>query len=187
MSRPVLIGLIGYTGAGKASVGDALVRCGYRRIAFADKVRQLASQLGRCAPDGSDAVPALMTDDDVARLRRAAQDVLGEDVWLDASLPRVSTPFGRSSMSDDDPVVVVDVESVNEERRIRNLGGVIWRVVRPGVGPADDAEAERIAALRSDATVCNTGTLSELQSVVEYMLDSWGEPLPDLISEPAGA
>lgn len=182
MTRPVLIGLIGCTGAGRSSVGDALVRCGYRRVAFSDKVRELASRLGRCRPSGERTPVA-----DVACLREAAQAVLGEDVWLDACLPRVSTPFGRASISPEEPVVVVDVVSANEERRIRNLGGVIWRVVRPGVGPADEAEARRLAALRSDATVCNTGSLSELHGVVQYMLDSWGEPLPDLISEPAGA
>lgn len=184
MNRPVLIGLFGYRGAGKSSVGDVLVRNGYRRVAFGDKARELAARLARCRPHAS---RALIGDEDVACLRTAAQAVLGEDVWLDATLPRVSAPFGRPSVTSDEPVVVVDVASGNEERRIRNLGGVIWRVVRPGIGPADESEARRVAALRSDATVCNTGSLADLHGVVQYMLDSWGEPLPDLISEPAGA
>lgn len=194
MERPALIGLIGCTGAGKASVGDVLVRCGYRRVAFSDKVRELAARLHTLRASRDSAVDAvgmgyaLLVDDDVvAQVRQATEDVLGPDVWLDACLPRVSSPFGRSAFSPEEPVVVVDVRSVNEARRVRNLGGVIWRVIRPGVGPADEDEARQLADIQADATVCNTGDLSDLHAVVQYMLDRWGEPLPDLLSEPAEA
>jgi hypothetical protein len=163
LERPTLIGLSGFTGAGKRSVTDILVGHGYNAVDFDDKVLELSVRLLSGRADGPG----------IEQVREAAEAVLGAQVWIDATLPKVSTPFGRSPLSAAKPLVVRHVRTASEARRIRNLGGVIWRVIRPGGRPADRAEQRQVDGLRPDATVCNTGTLADLHSVVRLMLQPW--------------
>lgn len=62
----------------------------------------------------------------------AHRHVFGEDFWIDAILPPLEPldfgPFLQSS----EIYVVTDVRYDNEAARIREYGGVIWLVERPG-------------------------------------------------------
>lgn len=82
------------------------------------------------------------------------QDLLGE--W--AKLPPVVT-------------VVTDVRHANEVEAVRRLGGVIWKVVRPGMDDSDAHESEtEVDKIEPDVTVENAGSLEDLQWAVENIL-----------------
>ena len=68
---------------------------------------------------------------------------------------------------------MTDVRFPNEAQRIKDLGGVVWRVKRPGVGPANYHESE--TALDDwpfDAVLENDGNLVDLSLKVNrfYMV-----------------
>jgi hypothetical protein len=114
-----LVGLSGYAGSGKDTAAEILLASGYQRLGFADPLKELATRIGW---DGH--------KDDVGRkllqdLGLGARDVLGDDVWVNALLAKVSGP-----------TVITDVRFANEVHAIHSHGGVVVRIVRPGCTPA---------------------------------------------------
>ena len=90
----MIIGLAGYAGAGKDTVGNILIeKHGFRRVAFADKIRSLVydinPQVGGLTlkdivdKDGWDVAKAIP---EVRRLLQdtgiAGRNLLGEDIWI---------------------------------------------------------------------------------------------------------
>jgi hypothetical protein len=193
MTAPRLIGLAGYARVGKDTVGEILVdRYGYERRAFADKLRELAY---RCNPildttggylDGAGApIPRSFVryaaeldcgyewaKGEYPEVRRflvalgaGARTVLGGDVWLDACLPFIPSPYP--------PTVVTDVRYRNEAQRIVDLGGVVVYIARPDIGPANDEEARSITELIghvSTRVIVNNGSLDALADKVDRLM-----------------
>lgn len=135
-----LIGLSGYAQSGKDSAAAALVGDGWERRAFADTLRAFLYALNPMVlPSGTRLrsfvnaygwETAKTTCPEVRELLQrcgteAGRQVIGENVWVDATLRDLG----------DTPVVVTDVRFRNEADAIRARGGIVVRVVRPGVGP----------------------------------------------------
>ena len=198
MDKPALIGLMGYARVGKDTVGDILVeRHGYKRRAFADKVRELAFaanpiigawpsniltdviMLDRYAEEveiqGYETAKAKYPElrDFLVRLSVGVKAILGPDVWVDATLPPVGDPFfPRFEHYVPHPTVVTDVRYANEAQRILDLGGALWRVSREGVGPANDEERRSFLDIPTPSLlIINDGTLEELEERVQSALN----------------
>lgn len=93
------------------------------------------------------------------RFAMAARSVLGVDVWLDAALADVDPLF--------DDVVFTDVRFPNEAQRIRELGGTVWRIIRPGTEPVNGHPSETaLTSADADVIIYNDSTLQDLQSAV---------------------
>ena len=120
-----LVGLAGYAGSGKDTAAEILMAAGYQRLGFADPLKELATRIGW---DGQkdDAGRKLLQD-----LGLGARDVLGDDVWINALLSKVTGP-----------TVVTDVRFANEVHAIHSHGGVVVRIVRPDTHPALDHISE---------------------------------------------
>jgi len=153
-SGPPLIGLVGYAGSGKDEVAKWLKReHGFQRVAFADPLKAVATAIGW---DGR--------KDDIGRrllqdLGLAAREYIDADIWLDAGLKAIDNAPG--------PVVVTDCRFNNEIDAIRARGGVIWRVDRPGVGPANGHVSEHEwTAIEPDVVIVNDGTIRDLRERV---------------------
>lgn len=82
--------------------------------------------------------------------------VLGENVWIDAALPL----DGKY-----DHIVVTDVRFPNEAQRVKDLGGVVIRVVHPERKSAEFAHPSelKIDEIQPDLVVDNDGTIEELR------------------------
>lgn len=160
-----LIGLCGYAGSGKDAVASVLMRdlppgSEFTRIAFADELKNVARGLGW---DGR-------KDDDGRRLLQnlgvAVRDCLGDSLWIDAAL---------EGYNGDEHAVITDVRFANEMREIRGMGGEIWRVDRPGVGPVNDHVSEHEwTAGPFDRVIANDGTLDDLREKVLEALEPLG-------------
>ncbi len=142
----MIIGICGLIGSGKGTVGDILVKQGFTKVSFADKLKDgVATIFGwnRAMLEG---------DTDESRQWREQPD----DFWTQETgrniTPRiVLQEFGTECMRDgfDDSIwvsllkkqmldspgdyVVPDVRFRNEQDMIRELGGEIWRVQRGDV------------------------------------------------------
>lgn len=151
----IIIGLSGYAGSGKDAIGAVLAHRGYERRAFADPLKDVARRIGW---DGEkdDAGRTLLQE-----LGSAVRDVLGATTWVDAALAAMP-----------ERVVVTDVRYRNEAAAIKEAGGRIVRVVRPGYGPANAHGSEvDLDGWPFDAVIPNTGSLVELRRKVHRLAD----------------
>lgn len=168
-----LVGICGYARSGKDTAAQGLVReRGYERLAFADRVRQLAvltnpdlaaRVLSAGGWEQAKALPGVR--EALQRLGAGAREVLGEDVWLQAAM-RSCKPEGR--------YVISDVRYPNEAEAILAAGGLLFRIVRPGVEAANDHPTE--TAMPEDADVYhgvirNDGTVEDLQATIVFVVD----------------
>lgn len=86
---------------------------------------------------------------------------LGQDVWVNTLF---SQPHGAR-------LAISDLRFENEAKAVRDRGGYVIRVERPGVGPANDHASEKLD-FESDFTVQNDRTPHEAYlDVVEFLVD----------------
>lgn len=162
-----IIAFSGYARAGKDEAAKVLVnQYGFRRIAYADKLRAALYTLNpivsyvvwrdgdgnRILPTedtyvtlqnvidtyGWDGYKASEYGPEIRRLiqhlgTEVARDILGENVWVDAALRNVG---------DDEKIVITDCRFPNEAQAVKDRGGYVVRIERPGVGPASDHPSE---------------------------------------------
>src|SRR5690606_28081170 len=165
----MLVGLCGYAGSGKDAVAGILAeRYDYKRLAFADNVKKLALEIdpticdNETFSDGVDVpLPWAVERDgwDVAkrspqvrellqRIGQGVRDIIGEDAWISAAMWDYN-PHSPNT-------VITDVRYPNELATIRQMGGVVWWVKRPGIGPANGHASENsVSETDADWTVDN--------------------------------
>jgi hypothetical protein len=162
-----IIGLSGYARAGKDEVAKTLAKShGFSHIAFADKLRAallalnpIVSYVGwhdnaghRILPTedtyvtvenvinayGWDGYKSSEYEPEIRRLLQRLGSVVGRQI-LGVNICVIAALTG---WPDDAKIAVSDVRFPNEAQRIKDMGGVIWRVNRPGVGPANSHPSE---------------------------------------------
>lgn len=163
-----IIGLSGYARSGKDEAAKVLVEeFGFTRVAFADKLREVLYQLNPMVD-----ITNLWCDHNVGLSNTKTwnyvyvQDVIDAHGWdgyketiygggIRRLLQRLGTEAGRQTLwdsiwvdaafaglSDDAKIVVADCRFPNEAQAIKERGGVIWRVIREDVGPANSHPSE---------------------------------------------
>lgn len=186
MTTPPLIGLSGRARTGKDTLARFLAEDhGYVRIAFADALREAVLALdpivdpvplpGDLSPRGprrlSEVVEALGWEgakDYAPEVRRSLQRygtairAIDPDFWIHVALEKI---FHMSA-----PVVVTDVRLPNEAEKIRDYGGFLVRVTRPGFDEPRPGEHESESALDDypfGTYVRNIGTVEDLRSAAD--------------------
>lgn len=179
-----MIGLGGYAGVGKDEVAKILVReHGFTRVAFADPLRAMLYDQNPIVTTGytvetdtpetteirlhrvQELVDALGWDlakRDYPEIRRllqalgvAARERLDYGLWVAKGLA-VAREVGSA-------VVFTDARFSNECLAIKAMGGQIWDVVRPGVGPVNGHVSDSGQWIEhADLTLMNDGTLADL-------------------------
>jgi hypothetical protein len=172
-AQQVLVGISGFAGAGKDSLAAALAPHGFRRVAFADKVKALALELDpelKKRVDQGASLDEIKRSDPSVRIwlqevGYAARKVLGPDVWVRAALDALD-PGGWYA--------ITDVRFENEAVAIRERGGLLVRINRPGIRPANDHPSEMELANYQDwdLVVHNTGTLADLAERAREVVDA---------------
>jgi hypothetical protein len=179
-----LIGLSGYARSGKDEAAKVLVEeFGFKRIAFADKLRGFLYALDPIVSvwQDWDSEPGLVTvktvidrytwdgyketmyGPEIRRLLQrlgteAGRNTLWDSIWIDAALHDLS-PEGK--------YVVTDARFPNEAAAIQERGGVLVRITRDGVGPANNHPSETsLDDYDFHWRISNHGTLEEFRSHV---------------------
>lgn len=161
---PYLVGLVGFARVGKDTFANALVKAhGFKQMAFADRLRQVAYKLGKYLYVGlsifGDSSSETYTEaidrlgyETVKRLYPNARkflvdighgfrEVFGPSFWIDQVVQQIEGEDCESN------IVITDCRYLNEALTVRNLGGVIVYLERPGQGAANDTEAASIAEI----------------------------------------
>ena len=185
----MLIGLTGKAGSGKDTVASHLsAEHGFRRIAFADTLKQMAVELDPLIPYGTSHHVRLREllewygdNPDPWDLAKGYTEVRSVLQVLGVAIRQLDPGFwiNHSGLytyrteSDLDRVVVTDVRFENEVQAVKNLGGTVWRVVRPGAGAGTNAGHSSETAL--DNLICpeidNSGTIEDLKAVIDSQLE----------------
>lgn len=186
----MIIGLSGYARSGKDEAAKVLVEeFGFKRVAFADKLREflyvlnpdIRSESGYDVWDVQGVIDHYGWDgykegeyaqpirQYLQRLgTEAGRQVLWDSIWIDAALHDVNQ-F--------DNIVVTDCRFPNEAGAIRERGGMVWRINRDGVGPANDHPSETSLDNYPDfhQYLSNDGTLTEFHNNVARAAKRWLE------------
>lgn len=148
------IGLIGLAGSGKDTAAEALYRKHYNRVAFADAVKNLAFEFGWNG----------LKDE---RGRRLLQDLgmagraYKESIWID------HVRENRIGLSNH---VFTDVRFQNEADYIRGLGGIIVRIVRPGIISGNHESELKQSEIAADIEIVNDGTIEDLHEKIRNII-----------------
>lgn len=151
----MIIGLSGYARSGKDEAAKGLEFFGFKRVSFADKMREFLYVLNPLVM-GTNEMPVRLKyvvdrygwdgyketpwGQDMRELMQrlgteCGREMLYEDVWVDAALDDYRTGKIKSQ-------VIPDVRFPNEAAAIKELGGFIVRIRRPGVHPANGHTSE---------------------------------------------
>jgi len=169
----MIIGLTGYARSGKDTVAKILVDSyGYKRIAFADKIRELLVEINPILENGhtlNEMLKEYGWEVTKARreVRRLLQDtgigarvIFGENFWIQQALRQVH--FQENW-------VITDVRFSNEASAIKKYDDAqLWRVERPGVGAINDHVSEsQLANFDVDQTILNSGSVEDLELLLK--------------------
>ena len=174
-----VIGLVGYAQVGKDTAASFLVERGWKRLAFADALRDSLYNLNPL-------VPMPLADDphhwarvqdlvnwkgwDVAKVEypeirsllqrmgtEVGRELYGENFWVDRAMAQVTSG----------DYVITDVRFPNEEAAVRKAGGRVLRIVREGVGAVNNHISDTgIDTLNIDGVILNNGNLEEFKRQV---------------------
>lgn len=182
-----IIGLNGFKRAGKDTGAGAFIQLGWTRLAFATELRNAAYTINPLMHDGSrfsaiiDALGWEKVKDTAyyPEYRRIMQYVgdacraLDPDIFVKPVMRQVD------QLSDDlatPGVVISDVRFPNEARAVREAGGHVIEIVKPGVVSDGHVSEQRLPQELISATVVNDSTIRALHDRVLVAAESLLRP-----------
>jgi dephospho-CoA kinase len=158
------VGFIGLAGSGKDTAALVLLAHGWRRMAFADRLKGIARQFGWNGIK-DDAGRKLLQDLGMAARR------YNQNFWINEAMAQL---FEVSSNFAEIPRVWTDVRFENEADFVRYRGGIIIRIVRPSLKSEDQHESElNQYHIDADTTVMNDGTIEDLKNTILRILETY--------------
>ena len=166
----ILIAATGRAGSGKDTFAKPLIEAGFKRAAFADALKELTAFIAN-EPVGWYHDPDLkeMHSDALGMTRRSAlqkvgsamRGVFGENIWCD----RVMAEWIASGKPN---TVITDCRYDNEARAVREAGGTVVSIVRPGekLLHGESAAHESEKGVNDDFVaieVTNNGSINDLR------------------------
>lgn len=185
----MIIGLSGYARSGKDEASRALGTLGYKRVAFADKLREILLALNPIVGYdedmdywrvdevvgvwGWDGYKESPYGDEMRKLMQrlgteCGRELISDSIWVDLALGNRS-----ESLYSNEKLVVTDVRFPNEFLAIKNRGGHMIRIHRPGVVAPNDHSSEH--ALEEfynhmDADIINDGSINDLHDKIRRVV-----------------
>ena len=197
-----ILAFSGYARAGKDEAAKVLVdEFGFRRVAFADKLREMAYALDPIVVANARYHGILPPDDYAGPVYARLQEIIDTYGWdgyktspfsddMRGLMQRLGTEAGRDvlgnniwvdaafqNLHDDSRIVITDCRFPNEAQAVVDRGGYVARINRPGIGPAGDHPSEH--ALEDwpfDFIVNNTAkSIPEYHDIIREFIDVVGE------------
>ena len=162
----MILGIGHVARTGKDTAAEALVDDGWQRLSFADALRELALAANPyiasvVESDGWEGAKAHTQINHVMEhLGSTVRQQFGPDALIEAVFRQMDT---RN-------VVIADVRYPAEVLRIRESGGVLVRVDRPGVAPSRASDRLLVGYEDWDAVVVNDGTPADLGRAIRRVV-----------------
>lgn len=167
MKNQIIIGLGYRARSGKDTVANFLIReHGFTRIAFADKLKEVASIItdqDAKDPDFKTSPVFGMSGGELLQKLGTSMRADIPNLWIEASGLRQAAQYLSR-------IVVTDVRHHNEADIIKELGGSLWHVHRSGTA-MDTHITECLGdTIKWDRVVKNHGSLSDLRDAANAAL-----------------
>jgi hypothetical protein len=170
----MLIGLTGLAGSGKSEAARILIeQFGFERVKFADPlknmIRRMLADMGHIAEDVERMIEGDLKEVEIPELGvtpRRLMVTLGTEWGRDLIRADLWTRLWAARADQFDLVIADDVRFPNEVEAIRNRGGILWKIERPGLERG--THASEALEVDADRTILNSGTLEELRSNVRF-------------------
>jgi hypothetical protein len=171
-----IIGLHGLPRSGKDSIAKMLISVhNFERMAFADPLKAAAAHLldrplAQChgTVDGFDR-EAIMPEWGFSMrwfLQILGTECMRQQVRHDFWINRMETAVRKAQATGDSRIVITDVRFQNEADFVRDAGGKMIEVRRPGLAPSSHVSDTRIEC---DFTIYNDSSLDDLfRKVAHY-------------------
>lgn len=187
----MLIGITGAKGSGKDTLGKYYRNRGFALVKFADPLKNMLRSLYREAGVDPKTIERKIeedlkeTDCEIlcGRTPRHAMQTLGTEwrdmismnLWREIFHSKV-----RTLLTEGTPVVCSDVRFQHEVDLIKELGGYIVRVDRPGAGGGDGHISEtEMNQLEVNYIVSNLTSITDLQNQGKRILDELFAQTPE--------
>ena len=175
----LVVALVGEAGAGKDSIADVLTqKFDFERLAFASPLKKACKEVfGLTDKQLHDRDEKEKIDKFWHKSPRELFQQVGtlmkqvdEDVWLNSLLRHADALVANKK-----DVVVTDCRYKNEEQALRDqYNAIIVRVIRAdntaGTAHCEHTSETEQHNIRADFTVCNDGTLQDLQLKVSALM-----------------
>jgi len=175
-----VVGFTGFAQSGKDTAAGFLVERGWKRLAFADILRQSLYELNPIVDtwvDGqaTDRVQDIVDDIGWDRAKveypeirqllqrfgtEVGRQLYGESFWIE----RVTNQITKGPVNG--KYVITDVRFPNELVAVRNLGGKVYKIQRPGNKPVNSHVSDDIDHLVVDGIIPNTDSLDHFRDLV---------------------
>ena len=178
MSKPRLIGLAGFKQSGKTTIADHMENeHGFAHLSFAGPMRSFMQIFLGVAEPGFDlerdkekVIPWLgTTPRDIMQKMGTefGREMIHEEMWVRRCLRAAEYNHGNNRN-----VVISDVRFANEARAIRDAGGEVWWINRPGCEPSGHASEQGLPVHLVDHILDNDGDLDLLLAEVSDILET---------------
>jgi hypothetical protein len=184
------IGFCGPAGAGKSTASERLVkRWRFNRVRFAGPLKAMMLALGLSAEQVDGALKEEPTPLLCGRTPRQAmqwlgtewgRNLIGSEFWIaawQAAVERVPPTFTYHGGFDPIRLIVADdIRFANEAKAIRDRGGIVVRIERPGAGSSSggDHASERLDFV-PDRIIRNRGDLAGFRAEIDELAQSLRE------------
>ena len=150
------IGLIGLAGSGKDTAAEALEKTHYR-YAFAGRLKSIARLFGW---DGQ--------KDERGRTLLQELGMAGrkydQDIWVNCIKRHLGSEMLKYKL------VFTDVRFQNEADYVRSIGGIIVRIVRPGIISGEHESELKQCEVAADIEIVNDGTIEDLHEKIRNII-----------------
>ena len=173
----MILGVCGFAQSGKDTAAGFLIERGWKRLAFADALRDSVYRLNPIVLTGPGIKNVRVQDIvdgigwDVAKVQypeirqllqrmgtEVGRGIYGENFWVDRVLAQIEP--GQN-------YVITDVRFPNEVDAVRSVGGVVYRIYREGVGAVNGHISDTgVDDLEIDGILLNDGDLADLEQRV---------------------
>ena len=166
-----LVALCGYAQVGKDTAAKILSEFSYYRVAFADSLKEdlrgfilthYGLDVDRVEGKEKEMIRPMLVAH--GRIKRE----MNPNHWVDLAETRMSL---IKSIGAADRFVISDLRYPNEAKRVKELGGEVWLVVRTGFHPANEEERASISdiveAKLYDRFIDNSGSMASLNKQIE--------------------